>query len=261
MHADPLRRGERFCAHHRANTSLLTRLLRSRMSSLRMSVPRAGSGAAYVEWSGSTGPAAARMAKMKSCHPVYSGMRMVSYVCVRVGWCDVPLPVDVYSCFRVGCRLLFGCFSFLLVWPLRSLSVSVARVVRCSPSRLHVLCAAPVSLHTPHARHTHSPHTPHKLHTHHALSTHPIYTAHHIHQGGTPFLIKSPSFLIKSILYVLCLVLCVLLAYFMYSMLYSAVSHEFESILEIQSEYRQSTVYSNRAMRVHAISNRVHGAF
>ena len=84
---------------------------------------------------------------------------------------------------------------------------------------------------------------------------------------STPFLIKMPSFLIKSVLYVLSLVLCVLLAYFMYSMLYSALSHEFESILEIQSDrvqlYSQSTctVYSTRAMRVHAISNRVDGAF
>ena len=62
MHADPLRRGNDF-VRTTGQTSLLIRLLRSRMSSLRMNVPRAGSGAAHVEWSGSTGPAAAKMAK------------------------------------------------------------------------------------------------------------------------------------------------------------------------------------------------------
>ena len=48
--------------------------------------------------------------------------------------------------------------------------------------------------------------------------------------------------------------LYVLLVYFMYSALYSVVSRRFESILEIQSEYSQSTMYSTRHMRVHAIS-------
>ena len=59
-------------------------------------------------------------------------------------------------------------------------------------------------------------------------------------RGRTYFHSKSTCLHSK---FVLSLVLYVLLLYFMYSALYSAVSREFESIhvLEIQSEYRQST--------------------
>jgi hypothetical protein len=80
MHADPLRRGERFCAHLWANTPAdpIAEIAHELAAVVRMNVPRAGSGAAYVEWSWCTGPTAARMAKMKSCRPVCSGMRMLN---------------------------------------------------------------------------------------------------------------------------------------------------------------------------------------
>ena len=74
--------------------------------------------------------------------------------------------------------------------------------------------------------------------------------------GGTPFVIKSTPFVIKFVLYVLPLVLWMYSTYFT---LYSA--HDVYSVCtlrtprcapKVHSEYRQSTLYSTRPMRVHS---------
>ena len=70
-----------------------------------------------------------------------------------------------------------------------SVSVSDARVVCCSPSRLrmrYAVCCPGLCTRPTHG--THTPHTPHRLHTHHALSTHLIYTIHHIHTTPHPLI-------------------------------------------------------------------------
>jgi hypothetical protein len=105
-------------------------------------------------------------------------------VCVCVGWCDVPVPVDVFLTFgsaAVCCSVAsaFGWFGRCVRFRFR-----IARVIRCSPSRLHVLCAAPVSLHAPRTAHTHlTHHTDYTLTTH---SPHTLYTPHTTSTTPTP---------------------------------------------------------------------------
>ena len=74
--------------------------------------------------------------------------------------------------------------------------------------------------------------------------------------GCTPFVIKFLLLLLNFVLYVLPLVLCVYSTYFT---LYSA--HDVYSVCtlrtprcapKVHSEYRQSTLYSTRPMRVHS---------
>ena len=125
-------------------------------------------------------------AAKSQCSPAPPGRPRLRCMCVCV-WGDV-----MFLC-RSMCFLLSGWLSLAIRLLQRSIvlavvllafsvSVSDARVIRCSPSRLHVLCAAPVSLlYTPHARHTltshitQTAHSPRTLHTPHIHRT-PIHT-------------------------------------------------------------------------------------
>jgi hypothetical protein len=127
-------------------------------------------------------------AAKSQCSPAPPGRPRLRCMCVCGGG-------DVMFLCRSMCFLLSGWLSLAMRLLQRSIvsavvllafSVSDARVVCCSPSRLrmrYAVCCPGLSTRSTHG--THTPHTPHRLHTHYALSTHPIYTTHHIHHTNT----------------------------------------------------------------------------
>ena len=105
-------------------------------------------------------------------------------VCVCVGWCDVPVPVDVFLAF--GSAVVCYSVASAFCWFARCFAFVLGFVVGCScgsllaqPPLSTLCCVLLRSLHTPYARHTltshttqtsHSPcnlHTPHTHHTPH----------------------------------------------------------------------------------------------